>query len=213
MAQCLAIELIAENDHILTISGQESLFGISRVPDPGLTHEIEPSSMNNCRPLSLRVGAEEDSGSEDSLKSSHQATVLRTALLHPECIEHLRSAFEGDLRRLLPDGKSGKENGNQPVLAPWQTVAGMSGYLQDELTVPAFVEQAALSWSLHGQTAENERARGESKVLPGALAFQPDALDRFDFPESPLGNNQLGMSPGQQRPDPLEFAAGGVSSC
>ena len=91
---------------------------------------------------------------------------------------------------------------------PWQTVAGMSGHLQDELTVPAFVEQAALSWLLHWQTAENERARGESKVLPGVIAFQPDALDRFDFPESPLGNNQLGMSPGQQRPDPLEIAAG-----
>lgn len=68
MAGDLPVELLAENDYVLTIARQECLFQVSRIPNPGLPHEIEAGAMHHSGPVSLRVGAEEDRCAEDALE-------------------------------------------------------------------------------------------------------------------------------------------------
>jgi hypothetical protein len=85
VAQDLTIKLIAQNDHILTVARKELLIGISRIPDPGLAHEIEPGAIDNGSAVP-RISAEENRGPKDSLEGADKAAILRTALLHAKCV-------------------------------------------------------------------------------------------------------------------------------
>jgi len=84
---------------------------------------------------------------------------LVTTLLHGKRVEHLRGALERDPRSLLPDGERRQKYRNQTILSPGKSIAGMSGDLQHELPVTAFVEQTPHIRSLHRQTAEDKRPR------------------------------------------------------
>ena len=78
----------------------------------------ESSQKIYCRDSALRVRSEEDRRSEYSLEGSDETPILRTALLHPEDIEHLGCATKGNCLLLLSNSERGQENGNQPILAP-----------------------------------------------------------------------------------------------
>lgn len=80
--------------------------------------EIEPCLMEYGSFCTLGVGAKEDGGPENPLKGSHQVSVLGTALLQAERVEHLRAAPKCDPLPLLPNGESSKEDGNKAILPP-----------------------------------------------------------------------------------------------
>src|SRR4051812_34484040 len=101
--------------------------------------------MDDGGTLPLGVCSEENSRAEDPLKGRDQTAILRTALLHTEGIQHLRSTVESDWGRLLSNGEGREKNRYQPVLAPGQSIARVSGNLQNELTVPPLMKQAARS--------------------------------------------------------------------
>jgi hypothetical protein len=96
---------------------------------------------------------------EYTLKRLDETTILRDALLHSKSVQHLVGAIERDLGRFLPDSHRRQENWDKPILSPWQPVAWMSGYLQNEMSVPAFVEQAARRWPPYGKSTKDERPR------------------------------------------------------
>jgi hypothetical protein len=46
MLEDLTIELIAQENHVLAIARQKLLVRVSGIPDSGLTHEVEPSTVD-----------------------------------------------------------------------------------------------------------------------------------------------------------------------
>ena len=87
------------------------LCGVSGVPDPRLTHEIESGAMNHSGVLTLRIGSEEYRGAEDPLERPNQPPILGSALLHAESVQHLRGAAELNHSTLLFDRQSCEEEG------------------------------------------------------------------------------------------------------
>jgi hypothetical protein len=61
-------KLIAEEDHVPAIAGQEFLIRITRIPDARFRHEIEAGSVNHSGPFPLTIPTEEDRCSENPLK-------------------------------------------------------------------------------------------------------------------------------------------------
>ena len=183
----LPIKLFAQHNRILAVTRQVLLCGIAGVPDARLRHEVEPDVVKHGSFVELRIGTEENRSAKDSLKSTKQPPVLGAALLHAKSVEHLGCTAESDRLLLLPDCKSGQEDGDQAILPPRQTVVGMTGHLQEKLSVTAFMQQHTRRRSLNGQTAEDERAGGEAEVLAGGASLQPHALNGFQLSEFLLG--------------------------
>jgi hypothetical protein len=77
---------------------------------------------------------------EDPLEGCDQPAVLGTTLLHSKRVQHLSGALECDPWSLLSDSEHRQKDRDQPVLAPRQSIARMSGDLEHELTVAAFME-------------------------------------------------------------------------
>jgi hypothetical protein len=65
----LPIELVAQDNHVLAVTGQTLLCGIARVPDARLAHKVEPPVVDDCGLFQLHIGAEENGGAEDALES------------------------------------------------------------------------------------------------------------------------------------------------
>ena len=114
----LLVELLGVDNQVLLIAREVLLIRVARVPDSGLTHEVESCLMDDWGNRLMRVSPEEDRGSEDSLKGANQPTVLRASLLQPEGVEHFRGAGEGDPARPLPVRQSCQEQRNQAILSP-----------------------------------------------------------------------------------------------
>src|ERR1035438_5415288 len=126
-----------------------------------------------------------------ALESADQPAVLGTALLHAESIQHFKCAGERDSSALLPDRQGGEEKGNQAILAPRQPIGRMTGDLQQELSVSAFVQQDTIGWLLDRQAAKNKGPGGEAQGLAGGISLQPDALDGFGLTKLLLGYEDL----------------------
>lgn len=92
-------------------------------------------------------------------KAPTRPRYLSTALLHGERVQHLRGALERDPRIPLANGERRQKYGDEAILAPRKSIAGVPGDLQHELPVTAFVEQTPHIGSLHRQTAEDKRPR------------------------------------------------------
>src|SRR5215831_8637840 len=97
----------------------------------------------------------------------------------------------GHLLAIRPEKDGCTENRNQPILPPRQTIAWMAGYLQYELPVAAFMQQASCPGPFHRQAAENERAGRKSKILLFAFSVLANYSNRLGLAESPLRDHQL----------------------
>jgi hypothetical protein len=142
--------------------------------------------MNNDRSLTLGIRAEKDGGAENPLEGTDETAILRPPLLHPKGVEHLSGASKSDNLFLLPDCQGGKENRNQPILAPGQTVGWVACHLKVKLTIAPFVEQHALRWSLDRKAAQYERSRSKTEILFETVPFQPNHLDGLSLSNSSL---------------------------
>ena len=98
-----------------------------------------------------------------------------------------RALGERDRAALLPDRQGGEEKGNQAILAPRQPIGRMTGDLQQELSVSAFVEQDTIGRPLDRQATKNEGPGGEAQGLGGGISLQADALNGFQLPKFLLG--------------------------
>ena len=187
------IELIAQHHDVLAVAGQVRLLRIAGVPDARFSHEIEPGLVHNRRSLALRIGTEEDGRPEDALECAYQPAVLGTALLHPEGLQHIASTEKGNGPLLLPDCQRGQEDRYEPVLPPRQAVRRVTGHLQQELAIAAFMQQDALRGSLHRQATQDEGARSKPQGLGSRIALQPNHRDGLCLAEPLFGNQQTSM--------------------
>jgi hypothetical protein len=63
----------------------------------------------------------------------------------------------------------------------------MTGDLQQESSVSAFVQQDAIGWPLDRQATKDKGPGGEAQGLAGRISFQADAFNGFQLPEFLLG--------------------------
>jgi hypothetical protein len=129
-------------------------------------------------------------------------------MLQAEGVEHPGGALESNPSALLPDGECCGKDGYKPILPPWQAIARVACNPEQKLSVPAFVHQTAADGAPHRQTAKHERAGREAEILPGTLAPQAHALDRFDTAQPSFRDQQVGNCAREQRPDALRAATG-----
>ena len=141
MGEDLLEEFIAENDLILEFARQGFLIGVPGIPDPGFAHEAESCLMYDHRFLTLGVSAEENRCSENALKRRHQTPVLRSALLHPEGVQHFSRAAKTNRSALLPNGERSQKDWDEAILTPWQSVRGVPGHLKQKMSVSPFVQE------------------------------------------------------------------------
>ena len=96
-----AKELVAPHDLIFETAAQKLMVRVARIPDSCLAHQVEPGLVRDYRSLTLGVCAKKYRGTEHALKGGNQSSILRTALLHTEEIQHLGCATKCDGRLLL----------------------------------------------------------------------------------------------------------------
>ena len=73
----------------------------------------------------------------------------------------------------------------------------MTGDLQEELSIPAFVQQDTIGWPLDRQATKNKGPGDEAQGLAGGISLQPDALDGFGLTKLLLGYENLARQPPQ----------------
>ena len=126
-----------------------------------------------------------------ALESADQPAVLGTALLHAESVQHFKGARKRNGSALLSDRQRGEEEGNQAILDPRQPIGRVTGDLQQELSVSAFVQQHTIGWLLNRQATKNKGPGGKAQGLVGGISFQPDALDGFGLTKLLFGYDEL----------------------
>jgi hypothetical protein len=198
MSSDFAVELVAQNDKILAVVGQELLVGISGIPNTRFRHEVEAGAMDHGGPISLAVGAEEDRGAEDALERSNQSPVLGAALLNTKCIEHFGGAVERDPGGLLSNCHRRQENWNKPILSPWKAIARVTGDLKHETTIPSFMKETSRWRTLYRQPTKDKRPRRESQILRFVFPLLANHLNCVCLSEFPFGDDQLRVLQPQQ---------------
>ena len=181
MGQNFLIELFAQNDGVLTIFGRRVAPRAAVIPNLCLPQECESHHMNDACPWELAVGSKEDRGAENPFKGANQPSIFFAALVHSEGVEHFRTTLETDRLALLPDGKSGQEDRHDSVLSERETVVGMPGHLQNEMSVPPLEKKLTRWRTADRETAENERPRAESEILFSLIPVQTDQLDSVEL--------------------------------
>jgi hypothetical protein len=200
-------EFLAENNLVLQLAGEGVMSGIPRIPDPSLAHEAEPRAVNDCGAFALRISAEEDRRPDDPLESAHEPPILRSALLHPEGVQHLRRAPKADDATALLNRQGREEDRHQAVLAPRQSVGRVPGYLKQKLAVPAFMQELPGRRSLNRQPTENKWSGGEAEVLAGFLPLQTNAGNGFGAAKPLLRDEQFRVSLTKNGPGRSEAGA------
>jgi|SRR5579884_578487 len=88
----------------------------------------------------------------------------------------------------------------------------MTGDLEDELTIPALMQDGARSRTFQRETAKHERSSGESEVLPFRIAILPDSLKGLSPSQRTFGNDQLGKTGFENRAGFLKSSRTGLAS-
>ena len=68
----------------------------------------------------------------------------------------------------------------------------MTGDLEDELTIPALMQESSWRRTFQREAAKHERSSGESKVLPFGVTILADCLEGLGLSQRTFGNHQLG---------------------
>jgi len=120
-----------------------AIVGSTVVPDSGFPKEIKTRPLYDLGLRRYRICAEKDRGAEDAFERGDQSAVLLPTIAHAECLQHLGSGFESDGLTLLLDGQGRQKDRNNPILSERNPMVRMTGDLENELAVPAFVEEFA----------------------------------------------------------------------
>src|SRR5207237_356880 len=138
--------------------------------------------VRNCCFVTLRIRSKKNRRTKDSLKCRNEAAILRAALLHSEDVQHFSGTAECDGLLLLSHGECGKEDGNEAILSPRNSVRRVPGHLKKKLAVPTFMQERAFRRAFNRQSAQNKRPRREAEILVHVVALEPNQLNGFGLP-------------------------------
>src|SRR5215471_5213274 len=144
-------KFIAQHDHVFMRIARQAVLVTAVVPDPSFAEKIETCAMHYFRIRGKTVRAKEDRRAECSFKRTNQSSILFATFTHAEGLQHFGSALELDRLTFLLDGQRRQEDENNPVLPERNSIIRMTGDLQNELAVPAFIEEL-----ISRQTADGE---------------------------------------------------------
>src|ERR1019366_432859 len=85
------------------------------------------------------------------------------------------------------------------VLTEGQAEIGVAGQLKDEMSVPPLIQELSGRRAPHGQSTQHERARRERQSLRSRLPILSYQRDAVRLAQPVLGDNQLRMSPFEDR--------------
>jgi hypothetical protein len=134
-----------------------------------------------------------DGRSKDALERGDNTAVFFAALRHAEHFEDRRPGFEPHRLALLADCESCQKDRNQSILSVRQAERGMSGDLQLEMAVLAFVQKSAARRSPQRQPTKHEGTGTESEGSLVVFFPDPDKLDAFDLAKLLLGDDELAV--------------------
>src|SRR4030095_804382 len=179
MCADLGVKLLTQHYDVFEFVRDSLLVGFTVVPDARLPEKVKPGSLDDSGLRCRGLRSEEHRGSEDPFECRHQAAVLFTALLHAEGLQHLGRAPEPDCLALLPHRQRGEKNWHNPVLPKRNPEVGMTGDLQNEVTVSAFIDKLPRCQCPQGQPAEHEWSRTKAQVLVSLLPVASNQFDAF----------------------------------
>ena len=137
-------ECLAEADHIPVGLGiGEILLRRLTAPDPQAIEEVEPLTVPNRMPPTRRIGPEVDRTGENPLETLNQPAVMRSIFRQIKVFEDLGGGPKHHVPGLLPNGKGGDPNWDEPVLPERKSILRVSGHLQPEPAIPERVLQGA----------------------------------------------------------------------
>ena len=183
----LVVEGFAQGDGVGgVILGRRSLGMIWGEPQVEMIEKVKSRGINQAIHIGVIVGAEEDRGCEDSLEALNHPTIMTTIGRKSEEIEHLDGSLKADGAAFLLDSQGGYPYGDQSVLTEGQTILGMSGDLEEVLSVSSRMGQLAGWRSAERQSAEDERACVEGQFLLSGVALLAGKVDGIELAEPPF---------------------------
>jgi len=184
------------------------VIGTPVIPDLGFPEKVESSRMNDLCISESVVRSKENGGTKYAFEGRDQPSVLLSASLKAERLQHFRSGPKPDCLALLADGQGGEEDRNDAVLSERQSIFRMPCDLENEVAVPPLEQELACRGSPNGQTAEDERTRAEAEVLFPLFSPDADQLNPVELTEHLTGDLQVNA-----RASELGILAMGQSNC
>src|SRR5207249_3276551 len=123
------------------------------------------------------IGAEVNRAREDAFKPVDEPTVVLPITRQTELFEHFRTGMKPHASALLPHGKRGDPDWNQPVLPKRESKIGMSLDLKNEFPVSSRVQKCAFWRPSKRKTANNKRSGAKDQVLGTVLFLTVKYLD------------------------------------
>ena len=140
----LVVEGFAECDGVaVEMVGPGTLRVLQSEPEVEMIEKVKTRGINQAIRVGVIVGAEEDRCCENSLEALNHPPVVATIGRKTEEVEHLKGGIKADDTASLLDSQGGYPYGDQSVLTEGQTILGMSGDLEKELSVPSGMGQLA----------------------------------------------------------------------
>ena len=104
---------------------------------------MEPLTVPNRMPPTRRIGPEVDRAREDPLETPDQPAVMGSILRQIKVFEDFGGGPKDRITALLPNGKGGDPDWDEPVLTERKSELRVPRDLQPEPAVPARVLQGA----------------------------------------------------------------------
>src|SRR6516165_2158991 len=151
MRRDLHKQFIDQHDDVFMRIARQAVLVSAVVPDPSFAEKNETRAMHHFGIRGQTFRPKEDRRTECAFKRPNQSPILFATFTHAEGLQHFGSALELDRLTFLLDGQRRQEDWNNPVLPEGDSIIRMTGDLQNELPVPAFIEEL-----ISRQTADGE---------------------------------------------------------
>jgi hypothetical protein len=157
-------------------------------PEVQAIEEVEALPIQQELPIGLIVRAEKHGGREDPLEALHEAVVSFSVFEEAEEVEHLGPSAETDAPASLAKSEGGHPDGNETVLAKWETELRMAGDLEEEPAVASGVKQLTFGRPTEGKPTKDEWPGVEGQVLGSFLPLFSDEPNGFELLEAVLSD-------------------------
>ncbi len=134
----------------------------------------------------MTICAEEDGRCEYSLEAFDHSGVIPSIFREMEEAQHFGGAGKADGSGFLFHGQCCDPDGNQSILAEWQTEVWMRDEVEEEFAVAPAMYELRQRWAAQRESAQDKWPGIEREFLPAASALLADEADRLDLLQPPF---------------------------